>query len=145
MPITNKINFNSPTTWVGLVIAVGLLIYLINRVTKAKSAPPPKPVNLPWGFGLSVADSDLIREYSIKLHDDMDGLNFNGHDSPLYAAYLIEPPEVFAGVYNDYNAMYFAENEGTLNEWLQSEYFYLASEQANVDAIIARMAANNLS
>ena len=75
----------------------------------------------------------------------MDGLNFNGHDSPLYAAYLIEPYAIFAGVYNDYNAMYNAENEGTLNEWLQSEYFYLASEQANVDSIISRMAANNLS
>lgn len=116
-------------TWyiVGFIVLVALIWYIVsemNEETKITIEPTGLPNTTDWGAGLNDTQAQLIRNYSVKLHTDMDGVNVFGWDNDLYSDFMAENDTIVTGVYNDFNSMYAHEENGTLTQWLQDENAY---------------------
>ncbi|MCP4789169.1 MAG: hypothetical protein GY881_02920 [Gammaproteobacteria bacterium] len=101
-----------------------LLYWWTNRTPDFEAVP--LPVGTDPNNVLSLADSQAVRTMAIGLHNDMDGFT-PFRDTDLWDEYLLMNDTLFVAVYNDFGALYYAEDGETLAEWVNGENFALTS------------------
>lgn len=136
--------------WVIIAVVVVIIlgaVYFVGRgdgTTKIKSIPLPSDVP---GSKISDVDGVSIRSLSVQLFESMDGINSSNDPKPLQDLLNLSDT-LFVAVYNDFNTLYAAKEEGTLRDWIKGEggFFSMASGgyAALQTAVLSRMAKLNL-
>jgi hypothetical protein len=75
------------------------------------------------------------------IHDDMDGLNWAGHDITAYQRALQLSDTDLIKLYNAFNSLYQQDSGQTLVEWITNEKYF---NHEVTDALLAKMAKLNL-
>ncbi len=106
------------------------------------------PQELPDEPNLSDTERQVVRELSMRLHNDMDGLTpfASLRDRDAWAQLMSMSDRLFVAVANDFNRLYFREGKGTMRQWLQSEAWWVdMAGIAGRDQILDRMASLNIN
>lgn len=123
-----------------LVFLVALSIYFYKQGKKTvslQSLPGELPGN-PSSGNVVGASNDEIKNVAQGLYNEMRGPNFLGHNMEFYKRALLFSDTDIIKLYNAFNAMYQADSQETLTQWLSGELFSSNLEnEANV--LIARL------
>ena len=139
----NKYDNITPTSkYVGygaIALLLGaVFVYYKGKTAGNTHAPLPKNTNS------SETEASIVRGISLALHNEMKGIGFNGNIEP-FEKYLVTTDRIFVAVYNDFNQMYQADGDGTLRDWINDEYWGIASQAKQVkESITIRMDNLNL-
>lgn len=116
-----------------ILLAIALLAaYLL--YTKGKKEGSVEQVSLPndsaVGSTFTDAEKQQVRKLTNDLHYDMDGLNLLNRNTRPYQELIGLSDKLFVAVYNDFNSLYFKEENIfgnpkniTLKEWILTENF----------------------
>jgi len=128
-------------------IAVLLLAVLSYYKGKANGSTNIDHVPLPTEGGLlSNTDSQLVREIVLKLHNSLKGVGNIFRDEKPFVRMANASDKMFIGIYNDFNSMYAKDDQGTLRDWINDDWFHTGTETAGaVLTILGRMDTLNLA
>ncbi len=128
-------------------IAVLVLAALSYYKGKANGSSTIDYVPLPTGNGvLTNTDSQLVRELVLKLHNSLKGVGNIFRDEKPFVRMANASDKMFIGIYNDFNSMYAKDDQGTLRNWINDDWFHTGTETAGaVLTILGRMDTLNLA
>lgn len=154
---TQLVKVGSQVNWkyVGLgALVLTLILYIYftgkkaGRMGKPNIVKLPKDIELPTDANGNVIEDPVIkgeeiRAIAIALYEDMEDTPFTGHDYEPYLQWNRLNNAGFVAVYNDFNTQYHSMDEGTLREWIKSQYYAMDGGLID-DVILPRMLALNL-
>lgn len=126
-----------------VVLAVFTVVLLLLKAYKRWQVKKSRTVGNNKGNLSTGKDYSAIAR---RLYSSMDGFMTGFQDAgrtAAFNAYMVLNDDEFIEVYNVFNDISAADNDGTLRQWLSDEILY--SDLANIrDSIIARMDLLNL-
>lgn len=118
------------------VVAVAVIVVAVIISKRRKGSTTELPKDTDWGNQLSDAESETVFRIAQALHNDMTGLNWNGHTTAVYTEYAATSDRIFVAV-----AKYFEERWGrgeNLATWLDNEVFG-SSLDNTISSILSRL------
>lgn len=104
-----------------LALIIGLWLYFSGKAAgKRKGSINLSNPGAPDGSA-PVASEAEIRQMAQKLFQDMDGLNWRGHNIQVWQDFLTMSDNDVIRVYNEFNTKYQKETAQSLTEWVNSE------------------------
>lgn len=106
---------------VATIFIVAIVVYLIYTWGKSKGGQSPLPTD--GGHLLTQADAQHVRELTLKLKQDIYGVNVWSRDTEAYYTLSAMSDTLFVAVCNDYKSLV----GKSLREDMSAEYFSLNS------------------
>lgn len=155
MEIVNKITSFVTKYWkhpIAIALYIAIAIYLIYKYGKGKgdSKPSPLPGDTNWGSGLTETESSNIRRITERLQRDMSSfqvsIGIKERDVEIYKQFLSLSDKEFVGVSNDFNDLYYTDDNGNLYQWIYDESFSYTLGASNDlrETILEKMEKHNL-
>jgi len=136
------------TTKIASAGAIAILILAILSYYKGKANATVKIDHVPLpteGGTLSNTDAQLVREIVLKLRNSLKGVGFIFRDEKPFVRLANASDKLFISIYNDFNALYAKEENGTLREWINDDWYQSGTQTAGaVRNILGRMDTLNL-
>jgi hypothetical protein len=129
----------------GLVI-LAILIYIYKSGKKAGTKP--HGIKVPddvIGSELTDEEKQQLKALAENIHDDMDGLNWSGHNDTLYEQVANLSDTKLVALSNLFNHYYEVESGETFRQWLNSESFPDLTLSGLVQGIIDRLNAKGVA
>lgn len=145
-----KMKFSKAHIWIAisvLVIIVAFSFYFYKKGKKTTSIQD-LPGDLPNSTNQNnnpagVSNSEILQLVS-DLYEDMNGVNFWGHDNSLFQKLLTYSDTDFVKVYNTFNSKYQADSGETFTQWLTNETNVTGNFMVLKESILNRCAKLNL-
>lgn len=134
--------YKKPIAIGATVLVVVVVLYFLLR----KKAGDFNSIPLPTGGNLSEVEQKFVRELSMRLHADMDGIQWTNftRDVEAWRTLVSLNDTMFVAVFNDFGRLYYREGNGTLRTWIEDESAWTDSAGiASKSDVIERM--NNLN
>jgi hypothetical protein len=126
-----------------VIVVIGFIVFIYfigRRSAKVKIEQVPLPTDQPNGSQINSSDASHVRQISQAIHDDLSGISWGFHNAQPYNDMLSLSDTLFVAVYNDFNNLFSAENDGTMRDWLKSDYAWIGSTWSTVvNSVLLRM------
>lgn len=126
------------------ILIVGVAVYFVGKgdgTTKIGQAALPTE-----GGKLSDTDSQQVREIVLKLHNSLKGFGNIFRDEKPFLRLANATDKIFVAIYNDFNSLYGKDEQGTLRDWINDDWYQDGTETAGaVRSILGRLDALNLA
>lgn len=142
--------FTKVHMWIAISVIVVLIVFSVYfyRKGKKQTSIQALPGDLPGSnqannnpAGISNAE---ILQLTTDLYNDMQGVNFWGHDNTLFQKLLTLSDTDFVKVYNTFNTSYQSTSGETLTQWIANETNVTGNFMILKEAILDRCAKLNL-
>lgn len=125
---------------IATILVVALVVYLIYCYGKSKGGFTPVPTD--GGTGISQADAQHVRETSLRIKQDIYGVNVWSRDTEVYYTLSEMSDTLFVAVCNDYRTL----TGKSLRDDMNGEYYTYSSIALSgvIDSIKGRMSRLNI-